>query len=348
MERGPAAMPFQEPEYTGNIQRMIYLSDLEALIERRQGESAAERDRFMAGYPNDLEEKRRAYCDMLGWPLNAPPEPGFAPRGEYAFLGRDEQADVYRVTVEALPGFRFGGVLFRLRGEGARPLVISQHGGLGTPELVGGMYRGGDTANYNDMTRRVLARGAHVYSPQLLLWDREAYHIHYDRKEIDNRLKQLGGSISALEIFAIMRALDVLTAEPWVDAGRVGMVGLSYGGFYTLFTAAADTRVKSCVAAGFFNDRIRYDWLDWTWKDAARTFLDAEVGALVAPRGLHLQLGTRDNLFAERPAREEYARLRRYYERAGCPDRLSMEFFDGTHEFSRSEETIDALMRDLA
>ncbi|MBO4886298.1 MAG: prolyl oligopeptidase family serine peptidase [Clostridia bacterium] len=341
-------MSFQEPEYIGNIQRMTYLSDMEALIARRQADSAAERDRFMADYPRDIEEKRRRYLDMLGWPLNAPRPAGSAPRADYTPIGADGQTDIFRVAVEALPGFRFGGLLFRQRGGAARPLVISQHGGLGTPELVGGLYRGGDTGNYNDMTRRVLARGAHVFSPQLLLWDQEKYHIHYDRRLIDNQLKQLGGSIAALEIDAIMRAVDVLAAEPWVDAGRIGMVGLSYGGFYALFAAAADIRLKSCVAAGFFNDRIAYNWFDWTWKDAARTFLDAEVGALVAPRGLHLQLGTRDDLFAEQPARAEFERLARYYERAGCRDRLSIEFFDGTHEFSRSEETIDALMKDLA
>ena len=126
------------------------------------------------------------------------------------------------------------------------------------------------------------------------------------------------------------------------------MVGLSYGGFYTLFTAAADPRIKSCIASGFFNDRFAHNWLDWTWKDAGRTFLDAEVAALIAPRGLRMQLGTHDNLFAEAPARNELERLRGFFERAHCPEKLYMEFFDGTHEFSRSEETIDLFMNDLA
>ena len=39
---------FQEPEYTGNIQRMTYLSDIEKLIAERRAAAAAERDRFMA------------------------------------------------------------------------------------------------------------------------------------------------------------------------------------------------------------------------------------------------------------------------------------------------------------
>ncbi|MBO4298185.1 MAG: hypothetical protein J5998_05245, partial [Clostridia bacterium] len=87
-------MPFQEPEYVGNVQRMTYLSDMEALIARRQAESAAERDRFMAAYPQDLEAKRRQYLDMLGWPLNAPPDAGFSPRAEFTPIGSDGRADI--------------------------------------------------------------------------------------------------------------------------------------------------------------------------------------------------------------------------------------------------------------
>lgn len=165
---------------------------------------------------------------------------------------------------------------------------------------------------------------------------------------IDNSLKQLGGSITALEISCIMRSIDYLIKKDYVDETRVGMVGLSYGGFYTLFTAAADPRIKSCIASGFFNDRFAHNWLDWTWKDAGHTFMDAEIGALIAPRGLKMQLGTHDNLFAEAPARKELERLKTFFERAHCPEKLYMEFFDGTHEFSKSEETIDLFMNDLA
>lgn len=49
---------FQEPEYTGNIQRMTYLSDIEKLIAERRASAAAERDRLMADYPARLEDLR--------------------------------------------------------------------------------------------------------------------------------------------------------------------------------------------------------------------------------------------------------------------------------------------------
>lgn len=338
---------FQEHEAVGNIQRMTYLSDLEQLIAREQEKSALSRDRLFSDYPASLESLRERYLHMLGWPLVHYDPGDFRPRAEWTLLGHDEQADVYRLEIEVMPGLRFGGMFFRVRGEETRPLVVVQHGGEGTPEFIAGMYCGGDTANYNDMLRRVLSRKVHIFAPQLLLWNQTQYHIHYDRIAIDNRLKQLGGSISAVEIYAICRSIDALCEQSWIDRERIGMVGLSYGGFYTLFTAAADPRIRSALAAGFFNDRIRYNWLDWTWRDAAHSFLDAEVAALVAPRALTLQLGTRDELFSEAPARAEFERLQGYFRRAGCPEKLSMEFFDGTHEFSQSEETIDRFMAGL-
>lgn len=49
---------------------------------------------------------------------------------------------------------------------------------------------------------------------------------------------------------------------PTVDSNKTGMVGLSYVGFYTLYIAALDTRIKAAVSCSFFNDRDRYPWSD--------------------------------------------------------------------------------------
>jgi len=45
-----------------------------------------------------------------------------------------------------------------------------------------------------------------------------------------------------------VRAIDVLTAQPEVDAGRIGAAGGSQGGALTLVAAALDGRVKAAVA----------------------------------------------------------------------------------------------------
>ena len=62
------------------------------------------------------------------------------------------------------------------------------------------------------------------------------------------------------------------------------MMGLSYGGYFSLMTAAADKRIKSIYAAGFFNDRSKICFDDWKYNDSLNTFCDAEIAALCAPR----------------------------------------------------------------
>ena len=106
------------------------------------------------------------------------------------------------------------------------------------------------------MTRRILKNDVHVFAPQLLIWCPERYKLPFERVDIDRDLKQVGSSITAIEIYSIQKALDLFSEKPYIDEERIGMIGLSYGGFYTLFTAACDKRIKSCISCSFVNDRI--------------------------------------------------------------------------------------------
>jgi 2,6-dihydroxypseudooxynicotine hydrolase len=53
--------------------------------------------------------------------------------------------------------------------------------------------------------------------------------------------------------------LDSLERRPELDAGRFGVLGRSLGGFYALRSAAADDRLRACVAWGFFYDMSDYE-----------------------------------------------------------------------------------------
>jgi hypothetical protein len=218
--------------------------------------------------------------------------------------------------------------------------VIAQHGGLGTPELCSGFF-GSD--NYNDMTRRILRKGVAVFAPQMLLWAEE-FGPNTERLTIDAELKQLGGSIAALEIYKLKRSIDYLHSRSDIISEMTGMVGLSYGGFYTLFTAAADTRIKAALVSCFFNNRFTYAWSDWTWFNSGNMFLDAEVGALVCPRALYIEAGDQDELFAANTARLEYQRLYKIYESLNYNDNLRYKEFLGAHELDKSNEGIDYII----
>ena len=145
-------------------------------------------------------------------------------------------------------------------------------------------YFYGKTYNYNNLTERVLEYDVDMFVPQLLLWSVENYGTEYDRENIDARLKSVGSSVTAVEVYSLIRVMDYFEAKDNIK--YFGMIGLSYGGFYTLYTAALDTRIKSAISCAFFNDRSVYSRSDWTWWNSCEKFGDAEVACLISPRRL--------------------------------------------------------------
>jgi 2,6-dihydroxypseudooxynicotine hydrolase len=53
--------------------------------------------------------------------------------------------------------------------------------------------------------------------------------------------------------------IDALEGRAELDAGRLGVLGRSLGGFYALRSAANDDRLRACVAWGFFHDMSDFD-----------------------------------------------------------------------------------------
>jgi len=332
----------QRDEYFASVQKL--LSDQKNQAEQKR------RSEFMN--PKNKENLRKKYIDMLGYPLNsytknpdirAKTEPlaNAGDKGEGMVMTR------YQLELmELMPGFWFYGVLYEHRERADKTaLVIAQHGGGGTPELVGSLVY--DSANYNHMVKRVVSKDITVFAPQLLLWSAENFGSGgYDRLDTDKKLKQFGGSITGLEVYCIMRSIDYFAGLDWIDENRIGMVGLSYGGMYTLYTAAADTRIKAALSSCWFNDRLKYNWPDWAYFNGG-LFLDAEVASLVLPRKLYIEIGKGDELFDYREAAADIARLREYAENENCAGSLGIKIFDGLHELDKADDGIKFLVGNL-
>ena len=341
---------YSEPPETGNAYREAMLEEVKSLLETEQRKADCRRERYfqpdyasVTAYERSTAKYRQDLVGMLGWPLTDR-RPTDVPLAAEQHIAEDALGRISRVLIETLPDVHTYGLFFRPHGSGPHPLVISQHGGGGTPELCSGFF---GSANYNDMTRRVLSRGFAVFAPQLLLWNPESFGPEHDKGTIDRRLKQVGGSLAALELYRISRSIDYFAAQEDIDAKRIGMIGLSYGGFYTLFAAAVDTRIVAAVSSCFFNDRKVYDLVDWVWFDAAGRFMDAEIGALVCPRPLYIEVGVRDDLFSVRHARPEAGKLEAIYRRLGIAERFRYKEHGGGHELDTSDEGIDFLCRYL-
>ncbi|MBR5519623.1 MAG: exo-alpha-sialidase [Clostridia bacterium] len=334
-------MQFQENYKASERFRAEYRDSLNALIAARTASAAEERKSYAAEILAEPERCRKEFRAMLGWPLTEP-NPREAPTVTYCEkLTEENGVRVYRMQFDVIGGLKMTGLLFRQIGSEPRPLVISQHGGDGTPERVSGLFE--STSNYNEMTERILATGVHVFSPQLLLWHKELYGASFNRQATDVKLKSVGSSIAAIEIYAITRLLDYFERQPYVST--FGMVGLSYGGFYTLYTAAAEPRILSAISCGYMNCRKYYPVVDWSWLSDAYRYDHAEVACLVYPRRLVLQIADNDNIFNVNGGIEAFNALKENLgERADWAD---CTVFEGTHEFCRDDAPIARLAKDL-
>lgn len=347
---------YSESRAQSRPHRAAMLKQVRHLIAAEQRQAQARRKKFfnppltsLAAFERATPAYRQQLRAMLGWPLvNRSNDKTCShgalspcPKVREVPVSEDRLGKISRLWIKTLPGLDTYGMLFVPHRKGPHPLVISQHGGWGSPELCSGLL---GPSNYNDMTRRVLRRGFAVFAPQLLLWNpAEKNQPKFDHARIDRQLKQLGGSLAALELFRLQRCLDALTARPDIQPGRIGMIGLSYGGFYTLFAAALDPRIRVAVSSCFFNNRTKYDFPDWTWFDSANKFLDAEIASLVCPRPLYLEVAKRDQLFDVRPARPEARRVAALYRRLGVAHHFCYHEHCGTHELDKHTAPIDFL-----
>ena len=333
-------MKYREKKEVTKSYKEDYVKGFEYIIENLQKDAEAIRNEYSENIFKTPEKYRDDFKQMLGWPLVNHFCDGI-PKVKSTLLSEEDGYKIYRMQFEILDGLNIAGLFFKQDSDKENPLVIVQHGNLGTPELMSGMY--GDTFNYNDVLHRVRKNGVHVFAPQLLLWS-DNYDVEFDRYVIDGRLKRLGSSITAIEVYGITRILDYFEQQEYVSS--FGMVGLSYGGFYTLYTAAVDTRIKSAISCSYFNKRDSISRPDWSWNKSCEKFDDAEIACLIYPRKLHIGVGNTDELFDYKGAVESYDNLERLCGKVGT-DWVEFNVFDGVHEFFENDEPIQKLADDI-
>jgi hypothetical protein len=145
----------------------------------------------------------------------------------------------------------------------------------------------------------------------------------------------------------VQRAVDYLQSLPFVDGGRVGMAGHSYGGHTTIFAAGLEPRIRTVFASGPVSDFAGHG-LHWAVPKGAsnsqslpamRPYLlehrlppvsFAEVTALVAPRPLWVNQAVGE----WRPREEENAaEVSGLYRVLGAEDRVRYMWCAGDHDF---------------
>lgn len=196
--------------------------------------------------------------------------------------------------------------------------------------------------------------GAHHYQYNALMWARRGYvclvletieqcdnpgEHHGYQMGWDSEWSAFGYSSAGGETFSSLRALDLLSADPAVDAERIGVTGISGGGALSLYVAAIDERIKavsilcgiSCQHDAIYRRRLFghcdcFYPLNFAGRDLS------EYAALIAPRPALFCFGDNDLLFHPQEARELGERTGRIYELYGRPERFRLLTHDCGHE----------------
>ena len=333
---------YQEDSACGNPYRSAYHDNLEMLLCHLKERADENRQALHDMIRSRPEKYRNLVRRLLGWPLTEANANAVAVKKE--FVASDSLADIYRLQMEIQPGVRMYGILFLHHAGEPLPLVIAQHGGFGTPELCSGFF---NSANYHNMSRRILRKGVHVFCPQLFLWHSQLFGDRpYDRRRFDDELKRLGSSITAIEVDGLQKYLNYFQTFPQILPDKIGMIGLSYGGFYSLLTAALDVRIRAVMTACFFNcAEAHVEFSDCAWSNSQNCFQDAEIAALLYPRKLWIEVADQDELFSPKSAAKEYERLQGIYK--GAWPGLNFRIFRGVHEFPIDDDGIEFVVRSL-
>jgi dienelactone hydrolase len=280
-------------------------------------------DEYLKKLP-PAEILRQQFRTKIGFP-----PPGFTetPAMRCEAMGEDSIATYSRCWVTVAAGLETYGLYLVPKQRQARtPLVVSLHGGGGFPEMA--LFKGG--SNYHDQIRGAAREGYIVWAPLFVMYpfrDRDTgTPIPAEvRADLDLKLRNAGTSLMALESMKVIRSLDAVLARPEVDPTRVAMIGLSFGGYYSLYIAALDPRIHVVVASGCFREAplVRESIMAGRPVDLT----SPQQVALIAPRPLQIQTGVKDPAAPIESVRRTLAEARVYH------PTLDYQEFDGGHEW---------------
>lgn len=332
-------------------------SDFKQLEEQRTDAYAARLEAFLRDYLVDQYPKRAAAAwnrdyrgvevflksvepNRKGWRgVIKPPQlakTGAARRAPHAPLA-ELKAEWIMVPLGGLAAEGVFAVPAEATPEKRVPLVVVQHGIGSFPERNFGLADEGDS--YHAYARELVKNGFAVITPLNLR--------SVERRNRIERLCRLADmSLPGIELVRMQRLLDEVLDDPRIDAGRVGMWGLSLGGMAAMFWTPLEPRIKAAVVAGWFNHRRdkmviadpRYSCFLETKEEHAffdgwlTAYTDSDVASLICPRPLMVQTGKKDGIAWWPLVVEEFEAAKEHYERLGIADRIELDLRDGGHE----------------
>ena len=160
--------------------------------------------------------------------------------------------------------------------------------------------------------------------------------------ELNTWLSFSGASWMGIVNYDDRRSVDVLATLPEVDAGRIGCLGLSGGGYRSTYLSGMEPRIRASVITGWMTSLpttldIPYSVHSGLF-DAfgAHAGLDhPDIATLAAPQcSIFVQNCGRDRLFTRAGMEAAAAKIKAVYADQKHPERFQAKFYDVPHQFN--------------
>lgn len=276
-----------------------------------------------------LREHVLASAGLLPLPEKTPLNP--------SIFGEVKRSDytVSKVYFESLPGFFVTGNLYRPIGDGPFPAILSPHGHWAYGRLENTLISSGPGRAIN------LARQGFV----VFAYDMVGYN---DSQQVPHtfsgpREYLWGLSLSGLQLWDSIRALDFLETLPYVRKNAIGMTGESGGGTQTFLASAVDPRIAVSAPVNMISLHMQGGCLCENPPGLRLETTNVEIASTIAPRPLLMISATGD--WTSDTLELEYPAVRAIYNLVDASDRVRAVRMTAEHNYNKdSREAMYAWM----
>ncbi|HYT76102.1 MAG TPA: hypothetical protein VEL79_15205, partial [Vicinamibacterales bacterium] len=232
---------------------------------------------------------------------------------------------VSKVYFESLPGFFVTGNLYRPVGHGPFPAVLSPHG-----HWTYGRLENTDVVSGPGRAIGLARQGIVVFAYDMIGYgdSRQLTHAFGGRRE-----SLWGLSLSGLQLWDSIRALDFLDTLPYVRHDGYGATGESGGGTQTFLLAAVDDRVAVAAPVNMISLHMQGGCLCENPPGLRLDTTNVEIAATIAPRPLLMVSATGD--WTAETLEAEYPAIRGIYDLFGAGAHVKAVRIDAPHNYNR-------------
>ncbi len=257
------------------------------------------------------------------WPM--PPANPMHPR-YYHKLEHDTYS-VQTVSIETFPGYFLVGDLYRPKGTGPFPAILTPHGHFNF-----GRFNNDSINSIPGRCINFARQGYVVFSYDMVGYNDTKQVSHVFANDSISHL--YGINLLGLQLRNSIRALDFLVSLPEVDTGRVGITGASGGATQTLLLTAVDDRFQATAPVNMVSNNMQGGDLCENAPGLRTHTFNVEISAMAAPKPLLLVSDTHDWTYNTRNTIIPMVKF--IYHLYDAENKLDYAHFDYVHNYNKA------------